>query len=114
MSAIKCLGGVLHGELFEYAKGPTVPVDAMHLLAELDVRGIHVQQNGERLRVYRDDDAPIVYEEGERERIVRFKLHLLAIVAYVEGQKEPAKQPSRYEQPSPKPRGRARASGAVA
>ena len=57
MSAIQCLGGVLHGELFEYTNGPTVPVEAMNLLAELDVRGIHVQQNGERLRVYRDDDA---------------------------------------------------------
>lgn len=104
MSAIQCLGGVLHGELFEYAKGPTVPVEAMHLLAELDVRGIHVQQNGERLRVYRDDDAPIVYEEGERERIVRFKLHLLAIVAYVEGQQAPIQNSRSNPKPPEKKR----------
>lgn len=107
--AQRCLGGTLHGDVFAYDNGPMVPVAVLDLLAGLDSRGVHVQENGDRLRVFRDDGEPIDYQDGERDLIVKYKLHILAIVAFVDGQKEPEKQPSRYEQPKAKQASKKRA-----
>lgn len=99
---IQTIGGTLHGELFTYAGGPTVPVQVLSLLAGLDVRGIRFQANGERLRVYREDEGAVVYEDGERDLIVRYKLHILAILGVIEGQMAEPEKVSRYEKPTPK------------
>lgn len=76
----RCIGGVDRGDHFEFDNGPTVPMEALQLLRTLDVRGIQLQKNGDRLRVYREDGAELVYQEGERDAIARWKHHLMAIV----------------------------------
>lgn len=104
--AIKTLGGSLSGELFTYDSGPTVPVAVLNLMASLDSRGVRFQQNNDRLRVYREDGGDITYEAGERDLIVRYKSHILAVVSLIESVQEHVKEPSRYEKPGPPKRGR--------
>lgn len=79
---LRCLGGWLrhNGRYFEYDNGPTVPTEAIDLVRDLDARGIKFQRNGDRLRVYRDDGENVEYQPGERDAIVKWKAHILAIV----------------------------------
>lgn len=99
---IQTIGGTIHGELFTYTNGPTVPLPVLDLLARLDARGVRCQMNADRLRVYREDEQPVTYEDGERDLIVRYKLHILAILGFIEGQKVEPEKVSRYEKPTAK------------
>ena len=83
-SDVRCLGGWLRqaGAFFEYDQGPTVPMAALELMMSLDARGLCLQRNHDRLRVYREDGAAPNYLPGEKAAIAQYKHHLLAIMEY--------------------------------
>ncbi len=77
-------------EIVELVAGPghpnglAVPAEALELLVDLDIRGMSLTvHKGDQLRVARKDGqgAPEL-TDGDREAITRWKIHLLALVAY--------------------------------
>ena len=62
----------------------TVPAEALDLLHELDLRGcVCLSGKAGSLRVARQNgDGPPELSSDERQRIGRWKAHLLALVAY--------------------------------
>lgn len=63
--------------------GLDVPAEALALFIDLDLRGIVCSQNGgEKLRISRKDGTEPDLRDDDREKIRRWKTHLLALVVY--------------------------------
>ena len=74
-------------EFVTLAPGPTGgltgPVDAYNLAHELLThRGLMLVQVGDKLRVRRQDGSALVLTENDQARIRKWKVHLLALLAY--------------------------------
>lgn len=61
--------------------GPVVPVEVLTLALDLECRGYRLLSDGVTLRVVGLNGPPIL-SATDRENIVRWKLYLLALVAY--------------------------------
>ncbi len=68
-------------DLYPLKDGPTLPYAAVALAQDLDIRQIRLSANGDRLIVSGPNGPPDLSPE-ERQSIVKWKLHLLALVAY--------------------------------
>lgn len=66
-----------------FPNGLTVPMEAFDLFTELDLRGLLLSDLNGSLRISRKDaNGPPEFTSDDRESIKRWKLHLLALVAY--------------------------------
>ena len=61
--------------------GPTLPVDALSLAIDLDLRGLRLVCEGDTLRVIGPNGKPELSPD-DRSAIVKWKPHLLALVVY--------------------------------
>lgn len=72
-------------EFLALRNGPTVPVPAVHLAIDLELRGFQFRAHpdGRLLVTPRSDGDPKpTLTDEERQGIVKWKAHLLALVAY--------------------------------
>ena len=76
----------MHADIVSLKPGPNggldVPKDAYILLFELAGRDLIFSQEGEMLRIKRADGGRPEFLAGEVERIKKWKMHLLAMLAY--------------------------------
>jgi hypothetical protein len=74
--------GGFHMELVELKGGLTVPVEVLTLAFALQNRGLELRQDGDRLRVVEPGGGKPALTEVEVASITRWKLHILALLAY--------------------------------
>ena len=69
-------------KLVALAGGLTVPTEAFQLAHGLLNRGLELRQDGDRLRVIGPDGEKPELSDDEVSQIKRYKLHVLALLAY--------------------------------
>ncbi len=69
-------------ELITLKNGPTLPQEAIALAIDLEGRGFSMRDDRGTLRLSGAD--PKLLSAEDREQIKKWKLHLLAVVAYCE------------------------------
>lgn len=72
-------------DLLTLREGPTVPVDAVHLAIDLELKGftLRAHTDGRLLITPKADLEPKpTLTDAERQGITQWKAHLLALVAY--------------------------------
>lgn len=68
-------------EFVELRGGLTLPTDVLEFALRLEDRGVHIQANGDVLKVTADEGKPVLSEE-EVAFIRSRKPHLLAVAGY--------------------------------